>query len=153
PARVLLPPGPPMDGGTSPSPLAGGAVRRSRRTARAPPGARVPASTVPSSASTSPPALTATRAPTVTGPASTSDQPRPPLVIRSGPATLPTVQPIPAPTLPIGPSAGTAARQAASPSAGPGRASQSPTMRSNSTAAGTSRIGRAEGPGPRARPP
>src|SRR4029450_6612414 len=110
PARVLLPPGGPGSGRTSPSPLAGGAVRRSRRTARAPPGARGPASTVPSSASTSPPAWTATGGPTsaappspraappaltapgappVPGPASTSDQPRPPLVIRSGPATLP----------------------------------------------------------------
>src|SRR5215211_5325612 len=139
-ARVVLPPG---GTGTSPSPAGdwSGAVRRSRRAVLAPPGTRAPASTVPSSSSTSPPALTAARAPTVTGPASTTAQPSPPLVMCSGPAVLPTVAPMPAPTLPIGPSAVVAASQAASPSAGPGRASQSPTARSNSTAAGTIGIG------------
>ena len=65
----------------------------------------------------------------------------------SGPAVLPTVAPIPAPTLPSGPSAVEAARQAASPSAGPGRASQSPTIRSNSTGPqGTIGIGRPKRP-------
>ena len=64
----------------------------------------------------------------------------------SGPAVLPTVAPMPAPTLPSGPSAVEAARQAASPSAGPGRASQSPTARSNSTAAGTIGMGRPKRP-------
>src|SRR6266545_1350861 len=54
----------------------------------------------------------------------------------SGPPILPTVAPMPAPTLPMGPSSVLAAAQAASPSAGPGRASQLPTARSNSTAAG-----------------
>src|SRR5215207_4889924 len=115
--RVVLPGG---TGSGRTSPSGPGSARRSRMAALAPPGTRAPASTVPSSSRTSPPALTAARAPTVTGPASTTAQPRPPLVMKSGPAVLPTVAPMPAPTLPSCPSAVTAARQAASPSAGPG---------------------------------
>ena len=87
---------------------------------------------------TSPAALTATSAPTVTPSASFMlAEPRPLLVARSNPNILPTVAPVPAPTQPCGTGAADAASQAASPAAASGRTSGRPTGRSKSTAAGT----------------
>ena len=62
---------------------------------------RAPAISVPVSGSrTSPTALTATRAPTTTSPRRTEALPIPPRIERSRRYTLPTVAPVPAPTLP-----------------------------------------------------
>src|SRR5262249_55417666 len=55
----------------------------------------------------------------------------------SGPKSLATVAPVPAPTFPSGTSPSAAASHAARPAAAPGLAFGSPTARSNSTAAGT----------------
>src|SRR5581483_7402218 len=95
-----------------------------------------PAIGSPSSPRISPSALTANRAPTITSPSSAAAVPTPPFTWRSGPWSLATVAPVPAPTLPSSTSS-EAASQAAYPSLGPGRALGSPTPRSNRTAAGT----------------
>src|SRR5574344_1734148 len=90
---------------------------------------------------TSPTALQAIKAPTVTPCTVKLAVPMPPCMARSKPKILPTSAPAPAPTLP---SAGRswrvdwlAAWQAAYPAAASGRMRISPTVKSNSTAAGT----------------
>ena len=90
---------------------------------------------------TSPSALTAISAPTVT-PCSVIDAvPMPPFIACAMPNSLPTLAPAPAPMLPCASAAPVpawaASSQAAQPASAPGRMRASPTCRSNSTAAGT----------------
>ena len=77
----------------------GRSLRRIDATApgpRRPSSVRVPATTAPEAGSiTSPTALTATTAPTVTRPIRAEAVPMPPLVARSMPNSLPTVAPAP----------------------------------------------------------
>ena len=87
---------------------------------------------------TSPTALQAMSAPTVTPSTVTEALPMPPFMARAMPNILPTLAPVPAPTLPSAGSAREAAAQAAWPAAASGRMRMSPTIRSNSTAEGTS---------------
>ena len=87
-------------------------ARRESRSAL-PPAVRAPAMTRPVSGSiTSPTALHATIAPTVTPCALTAALPMPPFIARSMPNTLPTAAPAPAPTLPSAGGRVVAARQA-----------------------------------------
>ena len=98
---------------------------------------RAPASMLPSGARTSPTALTAIRAPTVTPCTLTLAEPMPPFMAQACPNSLPTVAPAPAPTLPVAQGVLVAASQAARPAAASGRMEALPTGRSNNTAAGT----------------
>src|SRR5579875_1710147 len=69
--------------------------------AKPPASSRAPATTRPSRSTTSPRALTTASAPTVGPPGSrTTAVPTPPRLPRSGPRSLPTVAPVPAPTAP-----------------------------------------------------
>ena len=103
-----------------------------------PSGLRAPASRAPLwGSTTSPTALQAISAPTVTPRTVSEAVPMPPFMARSMPKTLPTQAPMPAPTLPSAGRAALAAWQAAWPASAPGRMRLSPTARSNSTAAGT----------------
>ena len=109
------------------APISGTVLAAATRCVRAkpPPASRGPASTAPLAGSTtSPAALTATSAPTVTPPARRRlAEPRPLLVARSKPSILPTVAPVPAPTQPCGTGAVDGRSQAASPAAASGRTS------------------------------
>ena len=87
------------------------AVSISRRPSGA---SRVPATSAPVSGSrTSPSALTATSAPTTTSPRRTDALPIPPRIARATPWSLPTLAPVPAPTLPSATGPATAAAAAA----------------------------------------
>jgi hypothetical protein len=77
-------PAPGQEGGTGSSPSPG----------------RAPAIGVPSSSTISPKAFTAARAATVTPSSATDAVPMPPFTARSGPYSLATVAPVPAPTVP-----------------------------------------------------
>ena len=86
---------------------------------------------------TSPKALTTTKAATVTPDTVNAALPMPPFMARWGPNTLPTVAPVPAPTLPMPTGAELALVQAIQPLMRSGRMRASPTPRSKITAAGT----------------
>ena len=125
------------------------AVSISRRPSGA---SRAPARSAPVSGSrTSPTALTATRAPTTAPSARVLALPIPPRIARSIRWSLPTVAPVPAPTLPSPGAAGVAFAAAAYPISRVGRARMSPTLRSNRIAAATwgTTVGPARKPIPR----
>ena len=105
------------------------ARRRTRASARvAPSSLRTPATTRPVAGSiTSPTALTATRAATTSPLGSVMEAlPTPPFIARPIPASLPTVAPAPAPTLPDRTGSPVAPTAAWYPHSGPGRTVQSP---------------------------
>ena len=80
-----------------------------------------------------PTALTALRAPTRSSPADSTSSPRPLFMERSGPSSLPTVQPHPAPTLPRASGSSFSSKAAATawaPSSMPGRTVAEPQARS-----------------------
>src|SRR5205085_4937118 len=81
---------------------------------------------------------TTATAPTCHDPLVSRAQPKPPFMARDGPAILPTVAPVPAPTEPSAKSLGIAISHASYAIAGVGRASNRPSgARSKITAAGT----------------
>src|SRR5439155_71358 len=99
---------------------------------------RAPATSAPVLGSrTSPTAFTTTTAPTTSSPSRREALPRPPRIARPMRCTLPTLAPVPAPTLPSanGPAAALAA--ASMPISRVGRARPSPTLRSKMNAPGT----------------
>ena len=95
---------------------------------------RMPATHSPVRGSTTlPQALTETTAPTLTGPSATAAVPRPAFMQVAGPMSLPTVAPVPAPTLPCSSVVGvlsSASRTAAMPASMSGRTVGSPKARS-----------------------
>jgi len=90
---------------------------------------QTPAATDPSSARTSPNALTAASAVTVAPPTRSVAAPKPPFVQPSTPRSLPTVQPVPTPMLPRATSV-PAPSHAATAATSSGRTEPSPSMRS-----------------------
>src|SRR2546425_12170393 len=87
---------------------------------------------------TSPKAFTTTSAPTITPPGRlTAQVPTPPFIAVWGPNTLPTVAPLPAPTLPSSTGPADAPRAAAQPISAVGRTVALPIIRAKITAAGT----------------
>ena len=111
--------------------------RSTERTKALPSAVRAPARMVPCRQSrTSPAALTTTSAPTTTSPSRIDAEPMPPFIPRMPRPTniLPTVAPVPAPTLPSATADAAAAWHARYASSGPTRIRPSPSDRSSITA-------------------
>ena len=115
------------------------AAKCSRASANRPSGPRAPARIDPDPSRMSPTAFTTTSAPTTMSPRRTAHVPTPPFMARPGPSALPTVAPVPAPTVPSDTSADAAPHARYASSAVGHRSALPPGARSKSkmTAVGT----------------